>query len=102
MSGEHESRRALRSDPRNEIRPAGYVAAQLDFESPISEDFGQKCLLARRLVQRGVRFIQLYSGTQVGDDWDNAHTDLTGSHSKMCKKTDKPIAGLLADLAREG
>ncbi len=71
-------------------------------DEPITEDFGQKCLLARRLVQRGVRFIQLYSGTQVGDDWDNAHTDLTGSHSKMCKKTDKPIAGLLADLKALG
>ena len=71
-------------------------------DEAITEDFGQKCLLARRLVQRGVRFIQLYSGTQVGDDWDNAHTDLTGSHTKMCKKTDKPIAGLLADLKANG
>jgi hypothetical protein len=71
-------------------------------DEPITEDFGQKCLLARRLVQRGVRFIQLYSGTQVGDDWDNAHTDLVGSHGKMSKKTDKPIAGLLADLKAHG
>ena len=37
-------------------------------------DFGRKCLLARRLVERGVRFIQIYSGTNVGDDWDGAHT----------------------------
>jgi hypothetical protein len=42
MPGEHESRRALGSDPRDEIRSAGYVVAQLDLESPISEDFGQK------------------------------------------------------------
>jgi hypothetical protein len=69
---------------------------------PVTQDFGQKCLLARRLVQRGVRFIQLYSGTQLGDDWDNAHTDLVGSHTKMSKKTDKPIAGLLADLKALG
>jgi hypothetical protein len=68
----------------------------------ITEDFGQKCLLSRRLVERGVRFIQLYSGTQVGDDWDGAHTDLIGSHGKMSKKIDKPIAGLLKDLKARG
>jgi len=71
-------------------------------DEPTTEDFGQKCLLARRLVQRGVRFIQLYSGTNVGSDWDDAHTDLVGSHNRMCKKTDKPIAGLLADLKALG
>jgi len=67
-----------------------------------SADFGQKCLLARRLVERGVRFVQLYSGTNVGDDWDDAHTDLTGSHVRMAGKTDKPIAGLLKDLKARG
>lgn len=69
---------------------------------PLSDDFGRKCLLARRLVERGVRFVQLYSGTQVGDDWDNAHNDLIGSHERMAKKTDKPIAGLLQDLKGRG
>jgi hypothetical protein len=68
----------------------------------LSDDFGRKCLLARRLVERGVRFIQLYSGTHLGDDWDGAHNDLTGSHHKMAAKTDKPIAGLLADLKSRG
>jgi len=67
-----------------------------------TDDFGRKCLLARRLVERGVRFIQLYSGTNVGDDWDTAHTDLTGSHPKMAHKVDKPIAGLLQDLKARG
>lgn len=67
-------------------------------DDPLTEDFGRKCLLARRLVQRGVRFIQIISGTNVGDDWDDAHTDLLGSHNRMCGKTDKPIAGLLSDL----
>jgi hypothetical protein len=71
-------------------------------DDPKTEDFGRKCLLARRLVERGVRFIQLYSGTNVGDDWDDAHNDLIGSHVKMAGKTDKPIAGLLADLAGRG
>ena len=54
----------------------------------------RKCLLARRLVERGVRFIQLYSGTNVGEDWDDAHNDLTGiSHSSMAKKTDRRSRG---------
>jgi hypothetical protein len=67
-----------------------------------SDDFGRKCLLARRLVERGVRFIHLYSGTHLGDDWDGAHNDLTGSHNKMAAKTDKPISGLLKDLKARG
>jgi hypothetical protein len=61
--------------------------------------FGENCLLARRLVERGVRFVELYSGS--GSGWD-AHTDIEGNHSKMCKSSDKPIAGLLADLQARG
>ncbi|MDX1981742.1 MAG: DUF1501 domain-containing protein [Bryobacteraceae bacterium] len=68
----------------------------------LSDDFGRKCLLARRLVERGVRFVQLYSGTNLGDDWDDGHHDLLGSHTKMARKTDQPIAGLLADLKARG
>ena len=67
-----------------------------------TDDFGRKCLLARRLVERGVRFVELISGTNVGQDWDDAHTDLTGSHARMTKKTDKPIAGLIRDLKALG
>lgn len=67
-----------------------------------TDDFGRKCLLARRLVERGVRFVQLYSGTNVGDDWDDAHNDLLGSHNKMAKKVDQPIAALLRDLDAHG
>ena len=70
--------------------------------NPRTDDFGRKCLLARRLVERGVRFIQIYSGTTLGDDWDNAHTDLIASHTKMAGKTDHPIAGLLKDLKAHG
>jgi hypothetical protein len=61
--------------------------------------FGTNLLLARRLVERGVRFVQCYSGS--GNLWD-AHSDLEGNHSKYCKQTDKPIAGLLADLKARG
>jgi uncharacterized protein (DUF1501 family) len=61
--------------------------------------YGTNLLLARRLVERGVRFVQCYSGS--GNLWD-AHSDLEGNHSKYCKQTDKPIAGLLADLKSRG
>jgi len=61
--------------------------------------FGTNCLLARRLVERGVRFVELYSGS--GSGWD-AHNNIEGNHSKMCKSSDKPIAGLLQDLKTRG
>ena len=62
-------------------------------------EFGTRCLLARRLVERGVRFVQLYSGDVGG--WD-AHDDVEKNHSAMCLRTDKPIAGLLTDLKQRG
>ena len=65
-------------------------------------DFGRKCLLARRLVERGVRFIQVYSGGAHNDDnWD-AHSDMVKNHTKHAGDTDKPVAGLLKDLKRRG
>lgn len=67
-----------------------------------TDDFGRKCLLARRLVERGVRFIQIYSGGAHNDDnWD-AHTDIVANHTKHAGNTDKPVAGLLKDLQRRG
>jgi hypothetical protein len=60
---------------------------------------GRNCLLARRLVERGVRFVQLYMGS--GSKWD-AHTDMEGNHSARCRESDRPIAGLLKDLKRRG
>jgi uncharacterized protein (DUF1501 family) len=71
-------------------------------EQPRTADFGRKCLLARRLVERGVRFIQVYSGGAHNDDnWD-AHSDIMLNHNKHAGDTDKPIAGLLKDLKRRG
>ncbi len=64
-----------------------------------TQTYGRMCLLARRLVERGVRFIQLYSG--AGSKWD-AHSGLEKNHSEHCKETDKPVAGLLTDLKRRG
>jgi uncharacterized protein (DUF1501 family) len=58
--------------------------------------------LARRLVERGVRFVQLYSGGAHNDDnWD-AHNDMEFNHNMHAGETDKPIAGLLADLKQRG
>jgi Protein of unknown function (DUF1501) len=60
---------------------------------------GRNCLLARRLVERGVRCVQLYMGS--GSKWD-AHSDVEGNHTQYCKESDRPIAGLLKDLKRRG
>jgi hypothetical protein len=71
-------------------------------DNPRTEDFGRKCLLARRLVESGVRFIQIYSGGAHNDDnWD-AHGDLVKNHEFHAGNTDKPIAGLLKDLKQRG
>ncbi len=61
--------------------------------------FGRMCLMSRRLVERGVRFVQLYSG--AGSKWD-AHAKIEANHGRNCKATDKPIAGLLRDLKQRG
>ncbi len=61
--------------------------------------FGRNCLLARRLVENGVRFVQLYSG--AGSKWDS-HKSIEANHSRLCRAVDKPIAGLLSDLKARG
>src|SRR5258708_7198928 len=66
-------------------------------DKEVSRNFGTKCLIARRLVERGVRFIQVYSD----GEWD-AHSDLTANHTQHCAATDQPIHGLLTDLKQRG
>jgi hypothetical protein len=61
--------------------------------------FGRNCLLARRLVERGVRFVQLYHGS--GSRWD-AHSGIEKNHEGLCRSSDKPVAGLLTDLKQRG
>jgi hypothetical protein len=68
----------------------------LDRDDPEEGGFARSCLLARRLVERGVRFVQVYHA-----DWD-AHFDLVGNHTRNCRVVDRPIAALLADLRRRG
>ena len=67
-----------------------------------TEYVGRQCLMARRLVERGVRFVQIYSGGgNFTESWD-AHFDLELNHGLHCAETDKPIAGLLTDLKSRG
>lgn len=67
-----------------------------------TEEYGRKCLMARRLVERGVRFVQVYSGGAHNDsNWD-AHGDLKKNHDYHAGRTDKPIAGLIKDLKQRG
>jgi hypothetical protein len=69
---------------------------------PKSAYFGRQCLMARRLVERGVRFVQVYSGGNHNDaNWD-AHGDLKMNHELHAGETDKPVAGLLKDLKQRG
>jgi len=69
---------------------------------PQTNEFGRRCLLARRLVERGVRFVQLYSGGGPGNmTWDG-HGDIEENHLRMAGQVDQPIAGLLTDLKRRG
>jgi hypothetical protein len=66
-----------------------------------TEVFGRQCLLARRLVERGVRFVQVYHTTGGFQPWDQ-HSDLKGGHARNALATDRPIAGLLQDLEARG
>lgn len=73
-------------------------------DSPVTAPFGRQCLMARRLVERGVRFVQLFHGglgNQNTDTWD-AHGNLQENHTHHAAEVDAPIAGLLADLAAHG
>ena len=67
-------------------------------DEEISREYGTRCLIARRLVERGVRFVQLFMDTQP---WDNHDKLLTGL-PKICRRTEKPTAGLLKDLNQRG
>jgi hypothetical protein len=68
-------------------------------DEKVTEKMGRNCLLARRLVERGVRFVQIYCG--AGSKWD-AHSNVEDNHARYCKESDKPVAALLKDLKRRG
>ncbi len=119
MNREHETSR--REQTELEARIKSYeLAFRMQAEAPVAIDlsdetadtkrlygmddkktevFGRNCLMARRLVERGVRFVQLYHGS--GSKWD-AHSGIEGNHTTNCGSSDKPVAGLLKDLKRRG
>jgi hypothetical protein len=73
-------------------------------EEPATEEFGRRCLIARRLLERGVRFVQLWSGADNGfprRNWDS-HEDLARDHADMAGSMDRPAAALLQDLKARG
>ena len=94
----------LSQEDRRTIEAYGLHEPKPDWHSlalgPAS--FGRQCLIARRLVERGVRFVQIYSGGMENErSWDG-HIDIGGNHRQFAGETDIPIAGLLADLKQRG
>jgi uncharacterized protein (DUF1501 family) len=80
-------------------RESEQTRREYGLDRPECADYGRRCLLARRLVERGVRFVQIYCGS--GSQWD-AHSNLEGNHHRMCGRCDQPTAALLRDLKRRG
>ena len=78
------------------------VRKMYGLDNKVTAHFGRNCLLARRLVERGVRFVQLYSGGNEGPKAWDAHDDLKKNHDLHCAETDGPIAALLDDLKQSG
>jgi len=70
-------------------------------DKPETKSFGERCLVARKLVERGVRFVQIFHGGGGGGEWD-AHSNIKTNHDKLSKQVDQPIAGLLKDLKQRG
>ena len=71
-------------------------------DQAVTKEFGMQCLGARRLVERGVRFVQIFHGSRGGAGAWDAHGAIKKNHTEMCAQADKPIAGLLKDLKRRG
>lgn len=84
---------ALDITQETETTLASYGIGEKDTDA-----YGRQCLLARRLVERGVRFVQLFTS---GQQWDN-HSSIATSLPNICRKTDLPVAGLLDDLKQRG
>ena len=84
-----------------ESEPA-HIKTLYGMDDPRCDHVARQCLTARRLVERGVRFVQIYSGGMDNQlSWDG-HVDIKGNHEQFAGETDKPVAGLLADLAQRG
>lgn len=83
-------------------REPAHIHELYGISDPQCDHFARQCLMARRLVERGVRFVQIYSGGMENQrSWDG-HIDIKGNHEQFAGETEKPIAALLADLAQRG
>jgi len=83
-------------------RESERTRAMYGLDQKLTADFGRKCLITRRLLERGVRFIQLYSGGgHIEDTWDG-HNDCIANHTLHAGETDQPIAALMTDLRQSG
>ncbi len=79
-----------------------HVKALYGLDDPRCDHVARQCLVARRMIERGVRFVQIYSGGMENQlSWDG-HMDIKGNHEQFAGETDKPVAGLLTDLAQRG
>ena len=79
-----------------------HIRALYGLNHPVAKQFGRQCLTARRMLEAGVRFIQIYSGgTGNAQSWDG-HTDIAANHRQFALETDQGIAALLADLKQRG
>jgi hypothetical protein len=71
-------------------------------DKPATKTFGEQCLAARRLVEKGVRFVQIFHGSNGGAGAWDAHSALKKGHTRLCEQIDQPIAGLISDLKQRG
>jgi uncharacterized protein (DUF1501 family) len=71
-------------------------------KQPVTKPFGEQCLAARKLVEKGVRFVQIFHGSNGGAGAWDAHGSLKAGHSALCAQVDQPIAALIADLKQRG
>ena len=83
-------------------RETALTQAMYGLGNAVTAPFGQQCLAARRLVERGVRFVQIFHGSNGGAGAWDAHGGLKAGHSKLCEQVDLPIAGLIKDLKQRG
>jgi len=83
-------------------REPAHIKTLYGMDDPRCDHVARQCLTARRMIERGVRFIQIYSGGMENQlSWDG-HADIKGNHTQFAGETDKPVAGLLADLEQRG
>jgi hypothetical protein len=86
------------TDALNISRETAYTHALYGLDNPVTRSYGHRCLIARRLVERGVRFVQVFMAGLPWDSHQNAATMIRGA----CEQTDLPIAGLISDLKQRG